>query len=234
MGGCQGIETLWSRVATETLIGGAYRYAEYKTGTRKPKGGLARCAFLCADAKSTGLKKAIQAGTAVAESVNIARDLVNAPPNDLNPVTLAEFAKTEAEKLNLEVDVWDKKKIEAAGMNLFLAVNRGSAVEPRFIHIAYKPKKSHTKVLCAIFYGVIPTTDVDGVSVQEVQAIHSGKTSPKRSITTTVLPSWREHINWSWRDTTGAKTGMLSRFLVPPITVTDVVIKLPSWRLMNI
>mgnify|MGYP002039647838 FL=1 len=151
------------RVATETLIGGAYRYAEYKTGTRKPKGGLARCAFLCADAKSTGLKKAIQAGTAVAESVNIARDLVNAPPNDLNPVTLAEFAKTEAEKLNLEVDVWDKKKIEAAGMNLFLAVNRGSAVEPRFIHIAYKPKKSHTKVA---FVGKGLTFDAGGLCLK--------------------------------------------------------------------
>ena len=156
------------RVATEALIQGAYTYSPYKTGTRKPKGGLARCAILTPDAKSNGLKKAVKFGTAVAESVNLARDMVNAPPNDLNPVTLAELAKSEAEKLGLDVTVWNKKQIEKAGMNLFLAVNRGSAIEPRFIHIVYKPAKARTKVA---FVGKGLTFDAGGLCLKPAKSM---------------------------------------------------------------
>ena len=169
------------RVATEALLGGAYRYAEYKTGTRKPKGGLSRAAILVADAKDKGLRKAVAAGTAVAESVNLARDLVNAPPNDLNPVSLANIAKEEAEKLGLEVTIWNKKQIQDAGMNLFLAVNRGSAVEPRFIHIAYKPEGAQTKVA---FVGKGLTFDAGGLCLKPPKSMVDMKCDMAGSATT--------------------------------------------------
>jgi leucyl aminopeptidase len=156
------------RVATEALLGGGYRYAEYKTGTRRPKGGLSRAAILVDDAKDKALRKAVQAGTAVAESVNLARDLVNGPPNDMNPIRLAEIAKEEGEKLGLEVNIWDKKRIEKEGMNLFLAVNRGSAVEPRFIHLAYKPEKAEQKIA---FVGKGLTFDAGGLCIKPAKGM---------------------------------------------------------------
>lgn len=151
------------RVAAEALEQGAYRYKQYKTGTRRPKGGLSRAALLVPDAKDKALRKAVKDGLAVAESVNLARDLVNGPPNDMNPVTLADIAKEEAEKLGLKVTIWNKKQIEKAGMNLFLAVNRGSAIEPRFIHIAYTPEKAQQKV-CFVGKGL--TFDAGGLCLK--------------------------------------------------------------------
>ncbi|MBO6936134.1 MAG: leucyl aminopeptidase [Deltaproteobacteria bacterium] len=151
------------RAATEALEQGAYRYKQYKTGTRRPKGGLSRAALLVSDAKDKGLRKAIKDGMAVAESVNLARDLVNGPPNDMNPLTLADISKEEAEKLGLKVTIWNKKQIEKAGMNLFLAVNAGSAIEPRFIHIAYTPEKAQQKV-CFVGKGL--TFDAGGLCLK--------------------------------------------------------------------
>ncbi len=128
------------RAATEATMLGTYRYSDYKTGSRKPKGGLSKALLLVGDPKDAALRDALKAGQALADSIALARDLVNGPPNDLNPITLAEIAKTEAEKLGLKVTIWGKKQIEKAGMRLFLAVNRGSALEPRFIHISYVPE----------------------------------------------------------------------------------------------
>ena len=156
------------RAATEAALQGGYRYTEYKTGSRRPKGGLTRAVILVDDAKNEALKKAVAAGTAVAESVNLARDMVNAPPNDLNPPRLADIAKEEAEKLGLEVLVWNKKQIEKAGMNLFLAVNRGSNVEPRFIHIAYKPKGATQKIA---FVGKGLTFDAGGLCLKPAKSM---------------------------------------------------------------
>jgi len=151
------------RVATEALHQGAYRYKQYKTGARRPKGGLSRAALLVPDDKNKALRKAVKDGTSVAESVNLARDLVNGPPNDMNPLALADISKTEAEKLGLTVTIWDKKRLQKEGMNLFLAVNRGSAIEPRFIHITYKPEKAQQKI-CFVGKGL--TFDAGGLCLK--------------------------------------------------------------------
>ena len=59
--------------------------------------------FLGAPKGARGLTAAVRAGKAVAESANFARDLVNRPPNDLNPVTLARAAASRVTKLGLVV-----------------------------------------------------------------------------------------------------------------------------------
>lgn len=156
------------RAATEALHGGAYRYSEYKTGTRKPKGGLSKATILVSDMKSSALKNAVTAGNGVAESVNLVRDLVNAPPNDFHPIAFADIATAEAEKLGLKITVWNKKQIEDAGMNLFLAVNRGSAIEPRFIHIAYEPEGAQQKIA---FVGKGLTFDAGGLCLKPAKSM---------------------------------------------------------------
>ncbi len=131
------VDAVSVRAATEALLGAAYVYGEYKTGDRRPKGGLTKAFFVGADKKDRALKQAITEGTVIAECTNLARDLVNAPPNDMNPVALAESFRSEAEKLGLAATVFGKKELEKKGMQLFLAVNRGSAVEPRMVHAVF-------------------------------------------------------------------------------------------------
>ena len=131
------------RAASQGLVAGSYRYTEYKSD-KDAAATLSSAVILGAEKGARGLTKGIRAGKAVAESVNFARDLVNRPPNDLNPVTLARAAATESRKLGLSCPVWNKARIEKEGMNLLLAVNTGRAIEPRVIHVVCKPARPKT------------------------------------------------------------------------------------------
>ncbi|MGB5695626.1 MAG: leucyl aminopeptidase [Polyangiales bacterium] len=150
------------RAASQALISGAYRYTEYKSD--KTNGGtLTSAVILGAPKGDRGLAGAVRAGKAVAESVNFARDLVNRPPNDLNPVTLARAAAAESRKLDVSCRIWNKARIEKEGMNLLLAVNKGSAIEPRVIHVIYKPARPKKKV---VFVGKGLTFDAGGLCIK--------------------------------------------------------------------
>lgn len=153
------------QAASEGLSTGGYRYTEYLTGPRKPKGGAQSGVVLVADAKNAERKSALSRGHVIGETTNLVRDLVNAPPNDMNPPALAEVARREADKLGVECKVWNKKQIEKAGMHLLLAVNRGSDVEPRFVHMTYKPARARN-VPKIVFVGKGLTFDSGGLCLK--------------------------------------------------------------------
>ena len=150
------------RHAAEGAVLGAYRYTEYLTGSRRPTGG-AKSAQLLVDDAGAEARAAVADGVAVAEATNVARDLVNAPPNDLNPVTLADRCKAAAKDAGVACTIWNKARIEKEGMNLFLAVNRGSAIEPRMIHLTHKPAKPKARVA---FVGKGLTFDAGGLCIK--------------------------------------------------------------------
>ncbi len=157
------------RAAAEGVVTGAYRYDTYFT--QKPRGGLRSASILVADKSDEALVKAAADGQAIGESVNVARDLVNAPPNDMNPPALAEAAKTEAEKYGVKCTVWDKKRIQKEGMNLLLAVNAGSGVEPRFVHMAYVPPGPKEGRRRVVFVGKGITFDAGGLCIKPAKAM---------------------------------------------------------------
>lgn len=75
-------------------------------------------------------------------AVNVARHLTNLPPNWLNPVTYAEFAKSFLGGMKgVRVDVWDETKLAEENMNLHLSVGMGSAWPPRLVRIQYSGAK---------------------------------------------------------------------------------------------
>jgi leucyl aminopeptidase len=150
------------RAASQGLVAGAYRYTEYKSD-KTADTTLDSAMILRVPKGAQGLNAAVRAGKAIAESVNFARDLVNCPPNDLNPVTLARAASSESKKLGLSCRVWNKARIEKEGMNLLLAVNKGSAIEPRVVHVVYKPARSKKKV---VFVGKGLTFDAGGLCIK--------------------------------------------------------------------
>ena len=151
------------RSAAIGLDTGAYRYTAYKTEKKGSKAKLKSAQILTGKTKQTGLAAALKAGRAVAQSVCFARDLVNEPPNDLNPISLAKAASAESKKLGLSCSIWGKKRIEDAGMDLFMAVNKGSAIEPRMIHVTYKPRNAKRKV---VFVGKGLTFDSGGLCIK--------------------------------------------------------------------
>jgi leucyl aminopeptidase len=150
------------RASSQGLVAGAYRYTEYKSD-KKSSGGLASAVILTAPTSRRGLAAAIKTGRSLAESINFARDLVNRPPNDLNPITLARAASSESRKLGLTCSIWNKARIKKEGLNLLLAVNAGSAIEPRVIHVTYKPRNAKKKVA---FVGKGLTFDSGGLCIK--------------------------------------------------------------------
>lgn len=76
----------------------------------------------------------------VAAAMAFARNLANEPAEFATPSELASIAKD----FGLETKIYDREECEKMGMGAFLAVGRGSAEEPKFIHMKYtvpNPKK---------------------------------------------------------------------------------------------
>lgn len=187
---------------------GAYRFTRYLTGDRMPKQQLASAKLLVGQ-KSAGAKRALTAGEVLGESVNAARDLVNAPPNDLYPATLADFAKSEGAKHGVTTKVWDKKGIEKLGMHLLLAVNRGSGKEPRFIHMTYKPTgKAKAKV---VFVGKGLTFDAGGLCLKPAKSMIDMKCDMSGAATTiaTVIAAARLKLPIEVHGVIGSTENML-------------------------
>lgn len=74
----------------------------------------------------------------VVDSVFLARDLQNLPSNIATPTYISNVAKEECEKVGVKVRIIDKKEAEEMGMNLFLAVAKGAAEEPKFVVMEYE------------------------------------------------------------------------------------------------
>src|SRR6185312_8907532 len=115
----------------EGTVLAAYEYRPYKTSDDDG----ARIDELIVSAHhDTGAE--VELAAAAAEAANAARDLQNAPANDMTPSHLAERAR---ELTGVTVDVWGREQIEAAGMGAFAAVARGSHQEPQLITIRHDP-----------------------------------------------------------------------------------------------
>ena len=76
---------------------------------------------------------------ATCAGVELARQLVAAPPNHVTPARLAETAAQLANDHKLELTVLEREDCEARGMGAFLCVSQGSDLDPKFIHLIYRP-----------------------------------------------------------------------------------------------
>ena len=85
------------------------------------------------------LDRAIERARVVAESVRLAKLLVDTPPNDLPPAVLAERAREELAGLPVEVEVLDEAALAAGGYGGLLGVGQGSTRPPRLVRLGYAP-----------------------------------------------------------------------------------------------
>ena len=88
------------------------------------------------------LNKAIKIANAQLETLA----LVDLPPNKITPKYLANWAAETGKKNGFEVTVFGKEKSEHVGLHSFLSVGKGSAQEPQFIIMEYKPTNAKKHV----------------------------------------------------------------------------------------
>ena len=149
---------------TEGFLLGLYTFNAYQTKEQPSDITLASINIMVAatnDVKAA--TTAMEIGQAVANGTNFARDLGNEPGNVCTPEYLGEQALAlKHDKLN--VTVMDKAAIEKAGFTALLAVNQGSAKEPRFIVLDYKGAGNADAPVALVGKGL--TFDAGGISIK--------------------------------------------------------------------
>ena len=103
------------------------------------------------------------AAVIVAESVNLARDLVNTPANYLYPESYAGIMGEVASTAGLDIEVLDEAALEDQGFGGILSVGRGSSRPPRLVHLTWAPEGASTKV-GLVGKGI--TFDTGGISLK--------------------------------------------------------------------
>jgi leucyl aminopeptidase len=141
----------------------AYKFNRYKT---KPKDGekddaATRLAFMVPDAAAA--RRAVKAADAVAAGVVIARDLVNEPPNVLDPEEFARRAQA-LQKAGVDVEILDEKALRKLGMRALLAVGQGSAKESRVVVMRWNGGKERDAPVAFVGKGVV--FDSGGISIK--------------------------------------------------------------------
>ncbi|MET9698214.1 leucyl aminopeptidase [Streptomyces sp. NPDC006529] len=155
-------------VAEGALLG-AYAFTAYQGGEKKgaknggPKLPLAEVALLGAKPRDKEHKAAAERAVIVAAEVNIARDLINTPPNDLTPEAFAAVASATAKENGIKVQVLDEKALVKGGYGGIMGVGKGSENPPRLVKLSYTHAKAE-KTLAFVGKGI--TYDSGGISLK--------------------------------------------------------------------
>jgi len=110
---------------------------------------------------SRDLSISIRKKEVIVSAVAFAKDLVNAPANDMTPADLADAARSLKRK-NISAKVLEKKDVQKIGMGAFLAVSQGSKEPPKFVVAEYRGSRKPPVVLV----GKSITFDSGGLSLK--------------------------------------------------------------------
>ena len=134
--------------------------------------------------------------TAEGAAVNRARHLVNAPPNFLNPETMARFAVDYfRSSKTMTVEVWDENRLKKEGMGLHLGVGQGALHGPCLIHLRYRPKNKSSKRPLA-FVGKGVTFDSGGLDIKPSSGMRLMKKDMGGSAAVMGLAQWAEEVSY--------------------------------------
>ncbi|HEY8589808.1 MAG TPA: M17 family peptidase N-terminal domain-containing protein, partial [Naasia sp.] len=140
---------------------GAYSYDDYRVDSKKgAKPPASSVTVLTSVTDADGL---VARAEASATAVSTVRDLVNTPPSDLYPASLAARARELADGIDVEFTEWDEEALERDGFGGILGVGVGSTRPPRLVKVAYSPAGATAHVA---FVGKGITFDSGGLSLK--------------------------------------------------------------------
>jgi leucyl aminopeptidase len=161
--------------ALRSIVCAAHESA-FRTDTQKSKkdpapAGVRKIALA---APATAANKAVLAqAEALANGIDLTKELGNLSANICTPTYLANTAKKLAKQFKFEVEVLDRKQLEALRMDSFLSVTNGSDAPPKFIvlkHMGGKPKEAPV-----VLVGKGITFDTGGISIKPGAAMDEMK-----------------------------------------------------------
>lgn len=149
---------------SDGVLLGSYRFTRFKSSADPmPR---RRIEIAVADPSDPAAKAALRRSKIVSAAVNNTRDLVNTPPNHLNPATFAEYAQSQGEAAGLAVEVLDDRALAAGSYGGILGVGAGSMTPPRLVRLSYRPARSRASV-ALVGKGI--TFDTGGLDLKRSQ-----------------------------------------------------------------
>ncbi|MFN5721069.1 MAG: leucyl aminopeptidase, partial [Bradyrhizobium sp.] len=150
----------------------AYKFDRYKTKKKDGEDGAVRADVSIAVDDVAAARKAFAPESSIVDGVNLARELVNEPPNVLYPEEFARRA-SQLRKLGVTVEVLDVKAMTKLGMGALLGVGQGSARPSRTVIMRWNGgKKSEAPVA---FVGKGVCFDTGGISIKSAGGMEDMK-----------------------------------------------------------
>lgn len=131
----------FAAAAAEGAVTGLFELDKYRT-MEKEERTLERVTVHVEGADEEGLKRGVERGRIIGESVNFTRELSNEPGGYLTPTDMADRAREIASEFGLSVDVLDEARMEQEGMGALLSVSRGSEQPAKLIVLKYTPREA--------------------------------------------------------------------------------------------
>jgi leucyl aminopeptidase len=142
----------------------AYRFEQMKSKKSEQPVRPGTLNMLVASAQSAIAKTATAQAQAIANGVDLAKDLGNLPGNICTPSYLADTARKLGRQLKLKVQVLERKQMEALKMGSLLSVAQGSAQAPKFIVMRHDGGGAGKAPVVLVGKGI--TFDTGGISLK--------------------------------------------------------------------
>jgi leucyl aminopeptidase len=152
------------RAMGEAAILANYRFQKYiSSANGKPT--VRTVTFVADTEREAGLlRSALATAETVASATVLARDLTNAPANEIGPEALAARARAAGKASGFRVRVLNERQIRSLGMGGLTGVSSGSHAPPRFIIMDHNPAGAPRGTVVLIGKGV--TFDSGGISIK--------------------------------------------------------------------
>ncbi len=147
-----------------TMRENLYRFDGMKSKSEPAPSGVKKVAFAVPASAAGEAKAAVAQGVALANGVDLTKDLGNLPPNVCTPTYLASTAKKLAKEYPLSVEILDRKQMQALKMGSFLGVTNGSEEPPKFIVLRHMGGKAKDAPTVLVGKGI--TFDSGGISLK--------------------------------------------------------------------
>lgn len=152
------------RCVTLAVRENAYRCDSQKSKKEATQGSIKKIAFALDTVVATEARQALAQSLALANGIDLSKDLGNLPPNVCTPTYLANTAKKLAKDYKFGIELLDRKQLQALKMGSFLSVTSGSEEPPKFIVL--KHMGGNAKDAPTVLVGKGITFDSGGISLK--------------------------------------------------------------------
>ncbi|MDL2357968.1 MAG: leucyl aminopeptidase, partial [Pseudomonadota bacterium] len=151
--------------------------SEFRTDGQKSKKDPApagvRKVTLAAAVVDSHAKTALAQAEAIANGMDLTKELGNLSANVCTPTYLANTARKLAKDYKFDVEVLERKQLEALKMGSFLSVTNGSEEPPKFIVLKHMGGKAKDAPVVLVGKGI--TFDTGGISIKPGPAMDEMK-----------------------------------------------------------